>query len=539
MVHPLYLQNPEGGAIRGLIIGIDAYEHVRQLKGSVADARDIDGSLRSMGTSDITMLVDEQASRANILQSMSSLVQRTKVNDLIILSIAGHGAQEPETVKGSEPDGMQDVFLLPGFEPTPDGSRQRILGSEFNHFIRQFELRGARVLFVADTCHGGGMAREIDPRAAEMSFRQVPHYTLPVDRLVPVTNEADPVTDLDLDHTAFLAAVDRYTKAPEVKIPGIDGLRGALSYAVARAIEGGADADHDGKVTLNELFANVRQVVYQLSDQRQNVVTKTSPGQFPDKDVIFQLTRGLPSAPPQPAPSQPAGDHQPRRKCSSKQEPLSCRVLPARSALPIRIAALDGGTNYFAKLTSRDANIEIVRPVDDPDIIWDPKSRDVISWGDVIAYKVDQGDLASVIDRTAAIRELKKIATKAPQSVRVGPDDGKFHNEQVVKIELSDLAGRALVLFDISGDGTIQMLYPVGSDDALRREATLQLPVRVREPFGAEQVVAITSTERMIGLEEGLLQLNLRKTPGQLIKIVTKLLPSDARVGSIGFYTAP
>ncbi|MGH6701824.1 MAG: caspase family protein [Bradyrhizobium sp.] len=543
--NPLYLQNPEGGAIRGLIIGIDAYEHVRQLKGSVADARDIDGSLRSMGTSDITMLVDGQANRANILQSISSLVQRTKANDLIILSIAGHGAQEPETVKGSEPDGMQDVFLLPGFEPTPDGSRQRILGSEFNHFIRQFELRGARVLFVADTCHGGGMAREIDPRAAEMSFRQVPHYTLPVDKLVPVTNEADPVTDLDLDHTAFLAAVDRYTKAPEVKIPGIEGLRGALSYAVARAIEGGADADHDGKVTLKELFANVRQVVYQLSDQRQNVVTKTSPGQFPDKDVVFQLTRGLPPAPSQPSPlqsspSQPAATTSVVANAPQNRSPSPAEsALPARPALPVRIAALDGGTNYFAKLTSRDANIEIVRPVDDPDIIWDPKSRDVISWGDVIAYKVDQGDLATVVDRTAAIRELKRIATKAPQSVRVGPDDEKFHNEQVVKIELSDLAGRALVLFDISGDGTIQMLYPVGSDEALRREATLQLPLRVREPFGAEQVVAITSTERMTGLEEGLLQLNLRKAPGQLIKIMAKLLPSDARVGSIGFYTAP
>ncbi|MGC2808835.1 MAG: caspase family protein [Bradyrhizobium sp.] len=536
---PLYLQNPEGGAIRGLIIGIDAYEHVRQLKGSVADARDIDGSLRSMGTSDITTLVDGQANRVNILQNISSLVQRTKANDLIILSIAGHGAQEPETVKGSEPDGMQDVFLLPGFEPTPDGSRQRILGSEFNHFIRQFELRGARVLFVADTCHGGGMAREIDPRAAEMSFRQVPHYTLPVDKLVPVTNEADPVTDLDLDHTAFLAAVDRYTKAPEVKIPGIEGLRGALSYAIARALEGGADADHDGKVTLKELFANVRQVVYQLSDQRQNVVTKTSPGQSPDKDVVFQLTRGLPPAPSQPAATQPAATTSVVANASQNRDPSPAESVPARSALPIRVAALDGGTNYFAKLTSRDATIEIVRPIDDPDIIWDPKSRDVISWGDVIAYKVDQGDLATVIDRTAAIRELKKIATKAPQSVRVGPDDAKYHNEQVVQIELSDLAGRALVLFDISGDGTIQMLYPIGSDDALRHEASLQLPLRVREPFGAEQVVAITSTERMIGLEQGLLQLNLRKAPGQLIKIMTKLLPSDARIGSIGFYTAP
>jgi len=285
--------------------------------------------------------------------------------------------------------------------------RRRILGSEFNHFIRQFELRGAKIVFVADTCHGGGMAREVDPRAAEMSYRQVPTYTLAVDSLAPVTDKAEPVNDLDLDHTAFLAAVDRNTKAPEVKIPSVDGLRGALSYAVARAFEGGADADGDGKVTLKELFANVRQVVYQLSDQRQNIVTKASPGRSVDRDVVFQLTRGLvlPSpagAPPSaPALAVPASvpDSGVQVANASPTEPVV-----ARSLAPIRLAALDGGINYFPKVTSREATIEIVRPVDNPDLIWDPKSRDVISWGDVVAYKVELNDLATVIDRTAAIR---------------------------------------------------------------------------------------------------------------------------------------
>jgi hypothetical protein len=533
---PLYLQNPDGGAIRALIVGIDAYEHVRPLKGSVADARDIDKSLRSMGTKDVVTLIDAQANRTSILKNISDLVQRTKTNDLVILSIAGHGAQEPETIRGSEPDGLQDVFLLPGFEPTPEGSRQRILGSEFNHFIRQFELRGAKVLFVADTCHGGGMARDIDPRASEMSFRQVPRYTLSVDTLSPVTSDGSPVSDLDLDRTAFLAAVDRNTKAPEVKIPGIDGLRGALSYAVARAIEGGADADHDGKVTLKELFSNVRQVVYQLSDQRQNVVTKASPTSSLDSDVVFQLTRGLnlSARVDEQAPAAPATV--PENAFQAAQRPES---VAARASSPIRLAALDGGTNYFPKLTSREAAIEIVKPIDNPDLIWDPKSRDVISWGDVVAYKVDQGDLATVIDRTAALRELKKIATKAPQAVRVAPDDAQHRGGDAVQIELSDITNRSVILFDISGDGTIQMLYPVGSDAPVAQVTSLRLPLRVREPFGAEQVVAITSTERLPALEEALRQLNQRKAPGQVVKIITKLLTSDARVGSVGFFTAP
>ena len=524
----LRLQNPDGGAVRSLIIGIDAYQHVRQLKGAVADALDIEKSLRSMGIGDVTTLINAGASRENIMQAIKDLVQRTGPNDLIVLSIAGHGAQEPETVKGSEPDGIENVFLLPGFELTARGSKQRILGSEFNHFIRQFESRGAKVLFVADTCHGGGLAREIDPRAEEMSFRQVPTYTLLVDMLKPVTDDQESVTDLDLDKTTFLAAVDRNTKAPEIRIPGIDGFRGALSYAVARAFEGSADDNHDGKVTLKELFANVRQVVYQLSDQRQNIVTKTSPGRPIDRDVVYQLTRGITSP----------GDIKILPKLGL-QAPSDAQDSPAvpRAQAPIRLAALDGRTGYFANLKPRDVMIEIVRPVDNPDLIWDPNSHDVIAWGDVVAYDVDSSDLASVIDRTAAVRELKKISAKAPQLLRLTAGDEQHHNDDMVQVELSDVAQRSIVLVNVSGDGTIQLLYPLGTDQ--NTASSFQISLRVREPFGADQVIAVTSTDRLPELEQVVSELNRRRAPGALIKSMMRYMPADVRVGSIGIFTAP
>jgi Caspase domain len=522
----LRLQNPDGGAVRSLIIGIDAYQHVRQLKGAVADALDIEKSLRSMGIGDVTTLINAGASRENIMQAIKDLVQRTGPNDLIVLSIAGHGAQEPETVKGSEPDGIENVFLLPGFELTARGSKQRILGSEFNHFIRQFESRGAKVLFVADTCHGGGLAREIDPRAEEMSFRQVPTYTLLVDALKPVTDDQESLTDLDLDKTTFLAAVDRNTKAPEIRIPGIDGFRGALSYAVARAFEGNADDNHDGKVTLKELFANVRQVVYQLSDQRQNIVTKTSPGRPIDRDVVYQLTRGITSP----------GEILPKPGLQAPSDVQDSPAVP-RAQAPIRLAALDGRTGYFANLKPRDVMIEIVRPVDNPDLIWDPNSHDVIAWGDVVAYNVDSSDLASVIDRTAAVRELKKISAKAPQLLRLTAGDEQHHNDDMVQVELSDVAQRSIVLVNVSGDGTIQLLYPLGTDQ--NTASTFQISLRVREPFGADQVIAITSTDRLSELEQVVSELNRRRAPGALIKSMMRYMPADVRVGSIGIFTAP
>jgi hypothetical protein len=546
----LQLSNPDGGEVRALVIGIDDYQRVRKLKGATADARDIDSTLRTMGVRDVTALINAQADRSSVLREISALVERTKTNDIVFLSIAGHGAQEPERIKGSQPDGMEDVFLLPGFEATPAGSQQRILGSEFNHFIRQFELRGAKVIFVADTCHGGGMVREIDPRAAEMSFRQIPNYTLLVDELKPVSGPGDPRSELDLDHTAFLAAVDRNTKAPEVRVPGIDGLRGALSYAVARAIEGNADADHDGKVTLKELFGNIRQVVYQLSDQRQNVVTMTSPSRSPDDDVAFGLTRGVTliqgpgegpqaSAPPSPAAVTPV----PANPLSSSTAPvlLPGPKLPSaeRVSAPIRLAALDGKTSYFPSLKSHDSIFQTVQPTDNPDLIWDPATHDVISWGDVIAYGVETADLPTVIDRTAAIRTLKGMATNSPQVMRVSPDDQLHHNGEAINIELSDVAGRAVVLFNVSGDGTIQMLYPIGADASPARSASLRLPLRVREPFGAEQIVAVTSQQRMVDFEKVLQQLNRRRASGQAIKNLERYLPADARVGSVGFFTVP
>ena len=544
----LQLSNPDGGEVRALVIGIDDYQRVRKLKGATADARDIDSTLRTMGVRDVTALINAQADRSSLLREISALVERTKTNDIVFLSIAGHGAQEPERIKGSQPDGMEDVFLLPGFEPTPTGSQQRILGSEFNHFIRQFELRGAKVIFVADTCHGGGMVRDIDPRAEEMSFRQIPTYTLLVDELKPISAEDDPRSELDLDRTTFLAAVDRSTKAPEVRVPGIDGLRGALSYAVARAIEGNADADHDGKVTLKELFANIRQVVYQLSDQRQNVVTMTSPNRSPDTEVAFAFTRGIaltqgtgqgtgPAS--RPAAPQPAAPASLTNNIVSALLPRANEQKAAPTGAPIRLAALDGKADYFRTLKTRDSTLQAVQPTDNPDLIWDPSSHDVIAWGDVVAYGVELADLPNIIERTTAMRSLKSMATPSPQVLRVSPDDGVHHRSQVVEIELSEVKGRAVVLFNISSDGTVQLLYPKGADTPSSVSASMRVSLRVGEPFGAEQIIAVTSQQRMIDLEDILLQFNRRRASGQIVKSLARYVPADARIGSVGFFTAP
>ena len=515
------LKSPDGGEVRALVIGIDAYRHVRPLKGAAADARDIEQALHIAGTRDVTALIDDQVSRAAILSAIDGLIGRSGPQDLVVLTLAGHGAQEPERLKGTQPDGMEDVFLLPEFEATPSGSRERIFGSEFNHLIKQIELRGARVLFVADTCYGGGMARTVDPRSEEMSFRQVPTYHLSVDLLQPIATSSDEMlTELDFDRTAFLAAVDRKTKAPEVRIPGVPGLRGALSYAVARAVEGDADADHDGKTTLRELFTNVRQVVYQLSDQRQNIVTTTPPSLDLSTNVVFEF-----------AGAAAEGSHKAPALANLPQPPAVDR--------PIKIASLGANSTDLASLVRREAAFEVVRPVDNPDLIWDPVSRDVIGWGDVVAYRVDPSDLSSIIDRTAAIRELKRITTKGPQSLKVIPDDTLHRKGSLVQLNVPDVAGRALILFNIAANGTVQLLYPIASDPTVVETPEFRFPVRARDPFGSDQLVVVTSQQRMPALEQALQRLSQRRAALEMIKVVQRYAPGDVRIGSAGVFTSP
>ena len=164
----------------------------------------------------------------------------------------------------------------------------------------------------------------------------------------------------------------------------------------------------------------------------------------------------------------------------------------------------------------------------------------MLAWGDVVAYRVDKADLPSVIDRAAAVRDLKQVSTKAPQVIKVAPDDSQHRNESMVQIQLSNVSGRV--------SGPVQYRRRRHDPDALsdrlgsrRRSRTpiSSFPVRVREPFGADQIVAITSETRMTQLEQALLQLNRRRAAGQMMKMVQRYAPPDARIGSAGLFTAP
>jgi hypothetical protein len=531
--------------VRALVIGIDAYQFVPPLRGAVADARDIEQTLRNQGVTDITALYDAAADRASVMRTLDQMVERSRTGDLVVLSIAGHGVQEPEHIKGSQPDGLDNVFVLAGFNPkTAAGTQQRIIGTEFNHVIKQFEANGTHVMFIADACYGGGLAREIDPRADELSYRQAPRYSLTFDALQRISTASDAfLSDIDFERTDFLAAVDRNTKAPEVRIPGVSGFRGALSYAVARAFEGAADENRDGRVSHTELFTYVRQVAYQLSDQRQLVVTSGPMASTGGSDVAFNRTRGVilldalrpNEARPQTLPQSPSMAVLPNAAGARPPVPA-----PAGAQLGIvRVGVLGDRRDLLANLEAREARFEVVGAKDSPDLIWDPLSRDVLAGGDVIARGIDHTGLGSVIDRVAAVNGFKRLAARAPQAMRILPDDKVHRRDSRMDVYVSAVAQRSLLIFNIAGDGTVQTLYPIGSDPRVIAGPDYKFQVRAGEPFGADQVVAISSAQRLGELEEALTKVSQRRAAVEVFKLVERYAPADARIGAAGLYTAP
>jgi len=205
----------------------------------------------------------------------------------------------------------------------------------------------------------------------------------------------------------------------------------------------------------------------------------------------------------------------------------------------VRIAVLGNQRDLLANLEAREARFEVVGTKDNPDLIWDPASLDVLTGADVVARGIDRAALAGVIDRVAAVNAFKRLAAKGPQPVRILPDDKVHRRDERVDVQVSGIAQRSLVMFNIAGDGTVQALYPMGSDARIITTPEYKFPVKVGEPFGADQVVAISSAQRLGDLEEALKKMTQRRTAVEVFKLVERHAPSDARIGAASLYTAP
>ena len=178
---------------------------------------------------DVTVLLDGDATREAVINAWNNITARAKPGDTVIFSYAGHGGQELERIPGNEADGLDEVFLLAGFQVNAAGNAERIVDDELNRLFAS--APDLKIIFVADSCHSGTMTRSFDPRAGAARTRLATYGPIEDDQLP----EADPAAaklDLDrMEHVVFFGAVQDHEVALEMPIDG--AARGALSWSFA------------------------------------------------------------------------------------------------------------------------------------------------------------------------------------------------------------------------------------------------------------------------------------------------------------------
>lgn len=268
---PVLASDEPGGARdgaparRALLVGVDAYENVRALKGAVADARAMEDFLVARAgyrPGEVRLLLDGEATRDGILAAARDwLVAGTAPGDEAFLFFSGHGFQQPDGADRDESDGM-DETLVP-VDASVDGNgvvHGMIVDDELAALLD--ELAGRRVRVVVDACHSGTTIRAAD---TDWRFVKTPRLKDGSPALFPpATGVAPgapalgaPLADGRRDVT-FWTAVQAHQQAlvSREAAPGEAG--SVFTRALLRgARDGLADSDGDGVATAAELHRYV------------------------------------------------------------------------------------------------------------------------------------------------------------------------------------------------------------------------------------------------------------------------------------------
>jgi len=145
---------------KALLVGINQYPDPRNnLNGCINDVNDMSDFLikqKQFNKADIKRITDEQATKANIMEGLSWLVNGAKAGDQLFFQYSGHGAQMPTQSKKGEPDKLDEVICPYDFDWT---DATALKDKEFNKVFAQMP-KGVEFIWVSDSCHSQDLSRE-------------------------------------------------------------------------------------------------------------------------------------------------------------------------------------------------------------------------------------------------------------------------------------------------------------------------------------------------------------------------------------------
>ena len=366
-------------------------------------------------------------------------------------------------------------------------------------------------------------------------------YYIADDQLAASPSAGENTAGEELKQFTFIAAVDRNTESPEIRIQSEPTPRGAVSYAFARALEGMADLNNDGRLTRRELITYVREKTRELTERGQEPIF--APLDRFD-DVILTLGVPSPGAPGSTQTSQGGASAPVPAKTESAPRQADAGQTAQSSA--IRLGVINGPLPSMTSLDQTGAPFVLLRAdAGNLDAVWDAATGDVVSsLGDIIARRATPNQIPGVVDRLAAVKRLAALPQIGRARLVLSPDKRTFRNAERTHLKIEGVDGRYPDPRQHFGQRQDSVRLPAPGDDPMvmlsQEGAAKEIgEIVIGAPFGSEVIVAVASRRRLTALEQQLIRNHDQQGARQFVEFLSQLPAADAEISFLSFFTEP
>lgn len=220
-----------------VVIGVAAYDHMPVLRYTDDDAYRFYAFLKSLEggalpDNQVRILIDEEATRENILETMGDVFSDAGPNDLVIFYFSGHG--------------LNGSFLPFDFDGFNNKIAHEEIAAAFNQSKAKYKL------CLADACHSGSL---FAMRSGEPEPVLVQYYN-------------------SLSKAVSGTALIMSSKADETSLESAGLRQGVFSHFLIRGLKGEADKNTDKVVSVQELYEFIFKNVRDYTGSRQSPVIK-------------------------------------------------------------------------------------------------------------------------------------------------------------------------------------------------------------------------------------------------------------------------
>ena len=419
----------------------------------------------------VKVLVNADATRANILAALRELAAAVAAEDFVFVYFSGHGtsAYDPNLSVAL----AHNTGAFVPFDYRADGTAAQkldtlVVGSrDLRPPLTAIDASGAHGLVMIDSCYSRNTSRSLHA-AAPPVYRSI---NAGLEHLGAFSASAQDV-DASYPYTRLvtMAASSAKEVAIDLHDPSktLDGKpHGAFTDAVLRALREfpHADANGDGQVSNREFFAKVKlgMALANIPHSPQLLPTPGTDAAGLGDRAMFSSAAVRAEAPP-PLPAQPLGVRVEGRL------PLVAQAVAASETL----VPADGSADLLVRRAQ--GAIHLLTP-----------------YGDAVASVATQQAAADALRQRPWIRHLvHRLGQRDHSDVQLALPGETFEDGDVLNLAATLRRSAHLLVLDIAPSGSLRVLYPASERDfrAVPAARRVAFDAVVNAPFGVDYMVA-------------------------------------------------